>query len=78
MKNIILYPNPSRGVFYIKFPFESEDFDVSVYNVLGELVIKERCKSSLQQFDLSDYPKGIYTVQVRSRLQSKRMQISLQ
>jgi len=54
-----VYPNPTTGKVYIET--ESE---IKVYNQQGELLQE----TFGNQVDLSDYPKGVYLLQVNGRL----------
>lgn len=63
IEEITVYPNPSTGIFNLKF--ESEKYDIIVVkNVLGETIKEFRLSdlASKAQLNLSDYPKGMYMV----------------
>ncbi|MBA3665487.1 MAG: T9SS type A sorting domain-containing protein [Bacteroidetes bacterium] len=63
-ERIMLYPNPSAGLFNIRIPF-AESKKILIYNVIGELVYeKENLQEEKYIIDLSGYPKGIYLVKV--------------
>jgi len=57
-----LYPNPSAGKVNINFISSSQNYDISVYSVLGILVWKKQEVSSNCELLL---PKGSYIVEVR-------------
>jgi hypothetical protein len=52
-----VYPNPTRGFFNLRPPATSAPFTVSVYNVLGEEVLKFSNQTNL---DISNLPGGVY------------------
>jgi len=52
---ISIYPNPTKGVLNINF---KENYNVEVYNVLGEKLITTRGN----RIDLSMYQNGVYFV----------------
>jgi hypothetical protein len=54
-----IYPNPSSGKFVISS--DKKITDVSVYNLLGELVVKANDNSSI---DIADKPNGVYFVKL--------------
>lgn len=56
-QSLIIYPNPSMGVFTVK-PFFGEVGEISVYSLRGELVLSTTDNS----FDLTNYSDGIYFV----------------
>jgi len=65
--DIVLYPNPTRGVFYIvKEGLKAEIKTVYIYNVLGECILQQKNtkEDDLMRIDLSDNPKGIVTIQI--------------
>jgi beta-glucanase (GH16 family) len=67
--NLVIYPNPSRDIFNIRFTSEEiQDLRVKVLNLIGEDLINE----SLEQFvgeytkeiDLARYTKGVYFLEI--------------
>jgi len=63
---ISIYPNPTNGIFMIETGSQGQ-FEVNIYGPTGQLVIKETLGDSYQsKFDLSEYPKGIYFIQLIS------------
>ena len=77
-----MYPNPSRGSFNISFiSDELSDFEIHISDAFGNLVAHEELRNYIGQytksFDLSNNPKGIYMLQIRTREQfiSKRIVI---
>ena len=71
MDNLNVYPNPTRGLFNISFTTEKIDnFEIIIVNAFGKLVSQEEKQDFIgeytKQVDLSDYPRGIYMVQIRT------------
>lgn len=60
-------PNPSNGVFTLQFPAESTSGELEVYNVMGNLVMKEYVAawSQFKQVDISQLPSGIYLCKIK-------------
>lgn len=54
-------PNPSNGLFIIKTDL-TEDFDISIYNGIGQLIKFVPKNRSSVNIDLSNYGKGMYNV----------------
>ena len=67
---INIFPNPSCGMFCITNS-KASSLLISVYNVLGELVLKRECANTPIQMDLSSERKGIYFVEVE--IEGKRI-----
>ena len=60
-------PNPSSGQFTIIA--ETELGQVSIYNTLGEKIREVSLTGKEAKIDLSDCPKGVYLVHVRTGAQ---------
>ncbi|WP_109831106.1 T9SS type A sorting domain-containing protein [Reichenbachiella versicolor] len=61
---IVVYPNPSRGIINLKWGTEVDQATVAVYSVNGRLMYEEKVyqSSSVDQIDLSSLNKGMYLV----------------
>lgn len=58
--NVLIYPNPSNGFVFVEI---GGDFVLTVYNQLGQLIISKSAKEKAE-INLTDYAKGIYTIQI--------------
>lgn len=63
--NLQIIPNPNNGVFTIKSDL-LENYDVIIYNSLGQLVGSFRPTMKETSVDLSLYGKGVYSVIFKS------------
>ena len=64
-KNVFsLFPNPSSGEFNVVNPFEKAQ--ITIFDVTGKRVFFSEIDDTLEQFDLSRMPKGIYIVEISS------------
>ncbi|MBN4065710.1 M4 family metallopeptidase [Candidatus Amoebophilus asiaticus] len=60
-----IYPNPSSGKITIEIPGQAwDDAEIVIYNILGELMLTKKILSAQLELDLSNYPPGIYFVEV--------------
>ena len=71
-ENLKIYPNPTRGLFNISFIAEKIDnFEITIIDAFGKLVSQEDKQDFIgeyiKQVDLSDYPRGIYMLQIRTQ-----------
>jgi len=65
--NLVLYPNPTKGIFTIAAPNTLAVVDFSVYDVLGNLVFeKHSTNMENESIDLSGFGSGVYIVGVVS------------
>lgn len=56
-----VYPNPTSGQFTIEL---SSPADLSVINVVGQEIIKEKLQAGKHNLDLGNEARGIYFVSV--------------
>lgn len=65
---IVIYPNPSKGIFTMQWSVVRGQWSVEVYNVLGQQVFSnyQITKLSNYQIDLSAQPNGIYLYKAES------------
>ena len=73
LTNIKIYPNPSDDIFNIDFVSnESQDFNIKVFNVLGEEIFKQYLSQFsgryIQQVDLTNSSKGVYLLELETDL----------
>jgi len=57
---IVIYPNPSNGIFTIYCNTENKNGKIEIYNCLGKLVFNKNIKTNGFKIDLLDNPNGIY------------------
>ena len=66
---LVVYPNPTDGVFFLNIKNENltqEKLKVKVVNLIGQTVASQEVESNLEtKFDLSTLPKGFYFVRVQ-------------
>jgi len=62
-KNFLLYPNPTRGILYLKQSNQHFSADrIRIYSVLGELLLQKNIVR--HSIDLSSFKKGIYIIEI--------------
>jgi len=61
-KAIVLYPNPTKEIFYIQKPTSTEVQSVTIFNSLGQMVQE----SSSTEMNVSALPIGIYAVAIKT------------
>ena len=62
-----IFPNPTNGVFTIELDVKTAEYDINVYNVLGQTVLSTVTSSMKTPIDLSSFDKGVYTVELKHR-----------
>lgn len=58
-----IYPNPSSGLFQIEL---AEPAQLTITNMLGEVLLNRTCAGGKSALDLSGQPSGIYLIRVTS------------
>lgn len=64
---IIIYPNPTRGQLSVEITNMPTDAsgEIRIYNIAGNVIQYQKTKGSLNQFDFSVYPTGIYVLYIK-------------
>lgn len=60
-----VYPNPTSGTVKLTFKSTSEDREVFVQNLTGQLMFREKVSSLENSIDLSDLAKGVYLLNIK-------------
>lgn len=68
-----IYPNPSTGLFNIKFPSNTKGTNsIEVYNIMGKMVMQQKTIGGTQPIKFSQVlPKGIYMVNIKNAITNK-------
>lgn len=66
---VTIYPNPTRGEFYVHFKGLTGTFLISLYDIKGRLLSKDQFQvtaadNSSRRMDISSLPKGIYMLRI--------------
>lgn len=66
---ILVYPNPSEGQFFINGNLgKSQDVELRVYNVIGQLILRKNVENVSilnEEIDLSNWENGNYFVRIQ-------------
>lgn len=73
-ENLMIYPNPSTGNFYVDFGEADMNNHVNVYNMLGEMIYNENVQTDLVNIHLNVNP-GMYIVEITNGHKIARKQI---
>jgi hypothetical protein len=60
---LLVYPNPTSGVITVK---GEKGLHVTVYNIIGELILTAELNTDTVDLDLSDQANGIYFIRIRN------------
>ena len=72
---IKLFPNPTKGIVYFKFPLNENELKVSLFNVLGQHVNTFFVTLNNNSMDISSVSKGIYIAKIESENSSKSLKL---
>ncbi|MBL7933704.1 MAG: VCBS repeat-containing protein [Bacteroidia bacterium] len=64
-----LYPNPTKGTFYIK-NVKQEEVEIMIYNSVGQVLFNRRTTDLINEVSLSEYPGGVYILKSTSAKQN--------
>ena len=66
IRDIRIYPNPTKRLVYIDSEFYNEEVELTVINVLGKIVLQRSITSDLEQVDLDSFGQGTYFFNIKS------------
>lgn len=63
---IKVYPNPAKDQLIIEIPEGQGIFNISIYSMLGETIVKEKLSDVgvTQKLDISKLPNGVYLYEI--------------
>lgn len=65
--NIKLYPNPVNGKFNVEIGSDLENAELTLYNTIGQLVLKKEMRAGLNEIDVNKLATGYYYVVLKSK-----------
>ena len=72
-----IYPNPTNGLFVLNDINMSSATKISVYSNLGKLILHKNITSNEKsiEFDLTNYPAGLYLIKVQNSMENKTFKL---
>ncbi len=70
----MVYPNPTSGFITIE---SSENASAKIIDILGKTVLKSEISTGKSEFNLSQFPKGIYFLKIQFKETSQTKKIIL-
>ncbi|MFT6334306.1 MAG: hypothetical protein ACJATI_001043 [Halioglobus sp.] len=65
-ENIMIYPNPNRGQFYIEFEDPYQYLNITIFDVVGRIIYENASLKKLMQLNLERYSSGVYILKVKT------------
>jgi hypothetical protein len=75
--NVLIYPNPTKGVFNIK-PDAGTELHVSIYNVIGECIYSKKHSPQDNFIDITGAQPGCYFVQIANDNLNQQLKLIIQ
>jgi hypothetical protein len=75
LSEIKIFPNPVNLILYIKVPEDFEQSTISIYNVLGKLVLQKNITETVNPIDVSSIASGLYIVNLQSEQTTKTFKL---
>jgi hypothetical protein len=66
LKVTSIYPNPTKGMFTIELSELNDNSSVTVYDMLGKVIVSKELQSRTTQIDLTGNDKGIYFINIQT------------
>jgi len=74
---IIVYPNPTQGEFFVKTDYYSDDLVIIVRDFSGRIIKQEKPESKETKIDISEFSSGMYFIELNDKKESKGFKINL-
>jgi len=77
---INIYPNPSQGKINIDIPEGLDGLEITVFNSIGQKILSELITTKskiIKTIDLSELPKGVYYIGLKSKEKQKFVKVIL-
>ena len=65
-----VFPNPNKGVFNVELHNITGEVHLKIFNAMGQELVTRKVNSSgssIEEFELANYPAGIYFVKIASK-----------
>ncbi|CAM1365248.1 T9SS type A sorting domain-containing protein [Tenacibaculum xiamenense] len=67
LDNVLVSPNPSEGIFNVRWKSEGANMDFSIYDITGKTILtKKNISDNNFNIDLSNFTKGIYLLNLKT------------
>jgi len=70
-----IYPNPVNNILYVQLSSVSENTEVTIYNVLGKVVLQQKLSELNSSIDVSSFSSGLYMLSISSNKNSKTFKL---
>ena len=64
--SVLIYPNPTNGIFYIKSINPKNVSSVSITTIEGKIIKEVKPNSENTEINLQDFPSGIYFIRIKN------------
>jgi len=61
--SLSIFPNPVRNTLYVKLD-KADNLNLRLHNSIGQLLVLKNTKIALTEFDISEFERGIYILEV--------------
>jgi hypothetical protein len=62
--NIQVYPNPNTGTFVLEIPTGFDAAAITIADITGRIIHAKITEKDKLDFDLGNYPRGMYLISV--------------
>ncbi len=68
-KNIYSYPNPTTGIIHLSIKdFKAQEYKLQMFDYTGRIILESNININKLDIDLTNYPTGIYIIEMQSAL----------
>jgi len=74
-KGFKIFPNPVNNILHVKALIGNEQLSMTIYNVLGKIVLQKHMTDSANSIDVSAMTSGLYIIKLQSEHTSRTFKI---
>ncbi len=64
--DFVVYPNPTQNSISVLFPMSFDTAKISIYTILGQIILEEKIEKSFSKVSLERFAPGIYLYKIES------------
>lgn len=77
-EDLVIFPNPAQNILSVATILPSNEATLSIYNIQGVSVLKEKINHELTHINVSNLSNGVYILDFKSDTFSKKIKFTIQ
>ena len=74
---VLIYPNPTQGAFFVKTDYYSDDLMIYVRDFSGRIIKQVKPEGKETEINISEFSSGMYFIELNNKVESRVFKINL-